>query len=67
MEPVPADQCPSSQKEGGMDLWEMFGVSRQVGLALIAAGVVLTIVAGFVVRRRAQTERRTVVDLSDRG
>ena len=50
-----------------MDLWEMFGVSRQIGLALIGAGVALTIVGGFLLRRRTQTERRTVVDLSGRG
>jgi LPXTG-motif cell wall-anchored protein len=50
-----------------MDLWEMFGISRQVGLTLIAAGVALAIVAGFVLRRRTQTQRRTLVDLSGRG
>ncbi len=50
-----------------MDLWEMFGVSRQVGLSLIAAGVVATLVGGFVLRRRTRTQQRTLVNLSGRG
>ncbi len=50
-----------------MDLWEMFGVSRQVGLSVIGVAVVLTVVASFVLRRRTRTQQRTLVDLSGRG
>jgi hypothetical protein len=67
MEPAPRNQCPSRQKEEDMDLWEMFGVSRQIGLSLIGAAVVLTVVCGLVLRRRTRTPDRTAIDLSGRG
>lgn len=50
-----------------MDLWEMFGISRQLGLSLIAAGLALTLVAGLVLRRRTRAQQRTLVNLSGRN
>ena len=50
-----------------MDLWGMLGVSRLLGLGLVAAGIVLTIVLGLVLRRRTRAPQRTLVDLSGRG
>jgi hypothetical protein len=50
-----------------MDLWEMLGVSRQVGLVLVGAGIVATVVCGLFLRRRSHTQERTLVKLSDRG
>ncbi len=50
-----------------MDLWGMLGVSRQVGLSLIGAAVVLTLVFGLVLRRRTRSQERTLVNLSGRG
>jgi hypothetical protein len=50
-----------------MDLWEMFGVTRQVGLSLIGAAVVFTVVLGLVLRRRTRAAQRTLVDLNGRG
>jgi hypothetical protein len=67
MEPAPRNQCPSRQKEEDMDLWGMLGVSRQVGLSLIGAAVVLTVVFGLVLRRRTHGSNRTLVNLSGRG
>jgi len=49
-----------------MDLWDMFGVSRQVGLSLIGAAVVLPVVFGLVLRRRNGAQQRTLVNLSRR-
>ncbi len=50
-----------------MDLWEIFGVTRQVGLTLIGSAVVLTVVLGLVLRCRTRDAERTLVDLSGRG
>ena len=49
-----------------MDLWEALGISRQVGLMLAGAAVVVTGICGLFLRRRSRTQDRTLINLSDR-
>jgi ABC-type spermidine/putrescine transport system permease subunit II len=48
-----------------MDLWTMLGVSRQVALGGMAAGLVAVVVAARVLARRSAGRGRNVVRLTD--
>jgi len=49
-----------------MDLWEMLGVSRESGIGLLAAAIVLLLVVAGRLVRRSRRQERVFVDLSRR-
>ena len=49
-----------------MDLWAMLGVSRESGIGLLAAAIVLLLVVAGRLVRRSRRQERVFVDLSRR-
>jgi hypothetical protein len=51
-----------------MDLWQMLGITRQTGLLVVGAALLVTVVLGFVFRvRAARGSVRRGLDLGNHG
>jgi len=50
-----------------MDLWVTLGLSREMGIGIVAVGLALAVVVAGRLFRRSRREQRVWVDLSGRG